>query len=85
MSVTLEQCTLLRDEHNLHRDHFIRALDCMRSALLCPRGPMMLVRQPCARTELETPPPSRHSKSPQLLSFHLYVALNKSTGRAQKK
>ncbi|XP_069834742.1 inositol polyphosphate 4-phosphatase type II isoform X2 [Dendropsophus ebraccatus] len=31
MSVTLEQCSVLRDEHDLHKDFFIRALDCMRS------------------------------------------------------
>ncbi|XP_053559675.1 inositol polyphosphate 4-phosphatase type II [Bombina bombina] len=30
MSVTLEQCSVLRDEHELHKDFFIRALDCMR-------------------------------------------------------
>ncbi|XP_078138823.1 type II inositol 3,4-bisphosphate 4-phosphatase isoform X2 [Centroberyx gerrardi] len=30
MSVTLEQCALLRDEHQLSKDYFIRALDCMR-------------------------------------------------------
>ncbi|KAK3573264.1 hypothetical protein QTP86_019237 [Hemibagrus guttatus] len=34
MSVTLEQCALLRDEHQLHKDYFIRALDCMRSSRL---------------------------------------------------
>uniref|UniRef100_A0A6Q2WZZ1 Inositol polyphosphate-4-phosphatase type II B n=1 Tax=Esox lucius TaxID=8010 RepID=A0A6Q2WZZ1_ESOLU len=33
MSVTLEQCALLRDEHQLNKDYFIRALDCMRSRL----------------------------------------------------
>ncbi|XP_030644098.1 type II inositol 3,4-bisphosphate 4-phosphatase [Chanos chanos] len=30
MSVTLEQCALLRDQHQLNKDFFIRALDCMR-------------------------------------------------------
>uniref|UniRef100_A0A3B3T2X9 phosphatidylinositol-3,4-bisphosphate 4-phosphatase n=1 Tax=Paramormyrops kingsleyae TaxID=1676925 RepID=A0A3B3T2X9_9TELE len=30
MSVTLEQCALLRDEHHLSKEHFLRALDCMR-------------------------------------------------------
>ncbi|XP_053358893.1 type II inositol 3,4-bisphosphate 4-phosphatase isoform X4 [Clarias gariepinus] len=34
MSVTLEQCALLRDEHQLHKDYFVRALDCMRSSRL---------------------------------------------------
>ncbi|KAM3857474.1 type II inositol 3,4-bisphosphate 4-phosphatase-like [Diretmus argenteus] len=34
MSVTLEQCVLLRDQHTLSRPHFSRALDCMRRSRL---------------------------------------------------
>ncbi|KAM6949242.1 type II inositol 3,4-bisphosphate 4-phosphatase-like [Aplochiton taeniatus] len=34
MSVTLEQCRLLRDQHALSKEHFSSALDCMRRARL---------------------------------------------------
>lgn len=30
MSVTLEQCVLLRERHTLSQQHFSTALDCMR-------------------------------------------------------
>ncbi|KAG7239237.1 hypothetical protein INR49_029882 [Caranx melampygus] len=38
MSVTLEQCALLRDEHQLSKDFFIRALDCMRRISVGPQS-----------------------------------------------
>lgn len=33
MSVTLEQCVLLRERHTLGRQHFSTALDCMRRSV----------------------------------------------------
>lgn len=36
MSVTLEQCVLLRERHTLSRQHFSTALDCMRRSVFTP-------------------------------------------------
>ncbi|MEQ2244293.1 Inositol polyphosphate 4-phosphatase type II [Ilyodon furcidens] len=45
MSVTLEQCALLRDEHQLSKDFFVRALDCMRSSCRDTAAFTICVRQ----------------------------------------
>ncbi|KAG7263102.1 hypothetical protein CRUP_003638 [Coryphaenoides rupestris] len=57
MSVTLEQCALLRDEHQLSKDYFVRALDCMRSRLT--QGDVAQGEDPEAGGG-ERKPPSRH-------------------------
>ncbi|XP_062288277.1 type II inositol 3,4-bisphosphate 4-phosphatase isoform X1 [Scomber scombrus] len=73
MSVTLEQCSLLRDEHQLSKDFFIRALDCMRSRLA--QGDIAHWEDPEAGTVTENKPASRHFYPIALLlvSSHLLV------------
>ncbi|KAM3865022.1 type II inositol 3,4-bisphosphate 4-phosphatase [Diretmus argenteus] len=73
MSVTLEQCALLRDEHQLSKDYFIRALDCMRSRLT--QGDVGQWDDPEAGTAAENKPASRHFYPIALLlvSSHLLV------------
>ncbi|XP_063739317.1 type II inositol 3,4-bisphosphate 4-phosphatase isoform X3 [Eleginops maclovinus] len=73
MSVTLEQCALLRDEHQLSKDFFIRALDCMRSQLT--QGDVGHWEDPEACTVTENKPASRHFYPIALLlvSSHLLV------------
>lgn len=39
MSVTLEQCVLLRERHALGQQHFSTALDCMRRFVFTPSSP----------------------------------------------
>ncbi|XP_059903597.1 type II inositol 3,4-bisphosphate 4-phosphatase isoform X1 [Gadus macrocephalus] len=72
MSVTLEQCALLRDEHQLSKDYFARALDCMRSRLT--QGDVAHGEDPEAGSS-ERKPPSRHFYPIALLlvSSHLLV------------
>uniref|UniRef100_A0A3Q0SB25 Inositol polyphosphate-4-phosphatase type II B n=1 Tax=Amphilophus citrinellus TaxID=61819 RepID=A0A3Q0SB25_AMPCI len=73
MSVTLEQCALLRDEHQLSKDFFVRALDCMRSRLT--QGDIGQWEDPEAGTVTENKPASRHFYPIALLlvSSHLLV------------
>ncbi|KAM6972366.1 type II inositol 3,4-bisphosphate 4-phosphatase isoform 2-T2 [Aplochiton taeniatus] len=73
MSVTLEQCALLRDEHQLNKDYFIRALDCMRSRLT--QGDVGQWDDPEADAVAENKPASRHFYPIALLlvSSHLLV------------
>ncbi|XP_045903753.1 type II inositol 3,4-bisphosphate 4-phosphatase isoform X1 [Micropterus dolomieu] len=73
MSVTLEQCALLRDEHQLNKDFFIRALDCMRSRLT--QGDIGQWEDPEAGAVTENKPASRHFYPIALLlvSSHLLV------------
>ncbi|KAM8843521.1 type II inositol 3,4-bisphosphate 4-phosphatase isoform 2-T2 [Synchiropus picturatus] len=58
MSVTLEQCSLLRDEHQLNKDFYIRALDCMRSQPT--GGDFGQWEDPEAAEATENKPASRH-------------------------
>nr|XP_049576274.1 type II inositol 3,4-bisphosphate 4-phosphatase isoform X2 [Syngnathus scovelli] len=73
MSVTLEQCALLRDEHQLSKDFFVRALDCMRSRL--SHGELGHWEDPEAGAAAESKPTSRHFYPIALLlvSSHLLV------------
>uniref|UniRef100_A0A674PE94 Inositol polyphosphate-4-phosphatase type II B n=1 Tax=Takifugu rubripes TaxID=31033 RepID=A0A674PE94_TAKRU len=73
MSVTLEQCALLRDEHQLSKDFFIRALDCMRSRL--NQGDLGQWEDPEAGAVTQNKPASRHFYPIALLlvSSHLLV------------
>uniref|UniRef100_A0A7N6C0T8 phosphatidylinositol-3,4-bisphosphate 4-phosphatase n=1 Tax=Anabas testudineus TaxID=64144 RepID=A0A7N6C0T8_ANATE len=73
MSVTLEQCALLRDEHQLNKDFFIRALDCMRSRLT--QGEIGQWEDPEAGAVTDNKPASRHFYPIALLlvSSHLLV------------
>ncbi|XP_054636084.1 type II inositol 3,4-bisphosphate 4-phosphatase isoform X4 [Dunckerocampus dactyliophorus] len=73
MSVTLEQCALLRDEHQLSKDFFVRALDCMRSRL--SHGDFGRWEDPEAGAATENKPTSRHFYPIALLlvSSHLLV------------
>ncbi|XP_078250862.1 inositol polyphosphate 4-phosphatase type II isoform X2 [Pogona vitticeps] len=70
MSVTLEQCSILRDEHQLHKDFFIRALDCMRRQT---QGALNESEDPETGCLTDNKPTSRHFYPVALLlvSSHL--------------
>ncbi|KAL9851225.1 inositol polyphosphate 4-phosphatase type II isoform 3-T3 [Geothlypis trichas] len=73
MAVTLEQCSILRDEHQLHKDFFIRALDCMRSRQA--QGALTDSADPETGCLTDNKPTSRHFYPVALLlvSSHLLV------------
>ncbi|XP_029939241.1 type II inositol 3,4-bisphosphate 4-phosphatase-like [Salarias fasciatus] len=77
MSVTLEQCTLLRERHTLGRQHFGEALDCMRRSHLS-WGQMLgcLAQSGCTVAVFDVgEPPSSDLRSSALLKAprcHLY-------------
>ncbi|XP_060249215.1 inositol polyphosphate 4-phosphatase type II isoform X2 [Meriones unguiculatus] len=72
MSVTLEQCSILRDEHQLHKDFFVRALDCMRRQT---QGALNESDDPETGCLTDNKPTSRHFYPVALLlvSSHLLV------------
>ncbi|XP_055974918.1 inositol polyphosphate 4-phosphatase type II isoform X2 [Sorex fumeus] len=72
MSVTLEQCSILRDEHQLHKDFFVRALDCMRRHT---QGALSESDDPETGCLPDNKPTSRHFYPVALLlvSSHLLV------------
>ncbi|XP_030193517.1 type II inositol 3,4-bisphosphate 4-phosphatase isoform X1 [Gadus morhua] len=75
MSVTLEQCVLLRDEHTLRNTHFNTALDTMRRSHLSWGQMVACYARPCCSVPRVGPWVGAPVLGPQAPGCHLYPVI----------